>query len=556
MNDLEQELRELFERKASDVRTPAGAPAAVLKRGRRRQVGTVALSAFTVLVVVVASIAGLHGVLRGTPSTHLGGGEPFTRTATIRGFTVTSPSDWTLIDEWPLATAIGTSSEASSSTTCTVATAGSQPCSPLFTNQVTPIPVPTGLPVFQLSNFDLGLDTSICGSGADVRESANAGLYVALDINRLQDLTKGPDLPQWPVRLDTNTPIDQGPCGPGRYAHFKVGDTPFFAYLAVGATASDDTSTTLFDAFNGMQAQPVPLSESPDRTPGYVIAGGEQPGGPWRMEARPYAHGVNLELIQVEKRVTVGDITLSAGLVFAAENTEPRFGVVTNEATGVQFRPAEFGPTIEGTIVALPQGLGVDVNAFYIEGVENISGHIFAIGPNGQPLNGKAETAGGSSTAAGTPTVEPSPSPSPGGAVIATGHDLGVDWTLSVDRELCFRLATSAANIGNRDCELDPLATTGPFVTVGYQSQAGALLVGAVPASDGAVSVRATIKKTGDVVLRPLLQGTETLSDVDFFVVPIAAPGPITLDFLDANGNAVTSLGFFWAAATPVASPS
>ncbi len=68
--DIERELRELFREKAGEApaatfNAPTAAPQEVLRRGRRRQLGTVLGSAAIVLVLIVGSVAGLNAVLRG-----------------------------------------------------------------------------------------------------------------------------------------------------------------------------------------------------------------------------------------------------------------------------------------------------------------------------------------------------------------------------------------------------------------------------------------------------------------------------------------------------------
>src|SRR5919204_3834053 len=107
--DIEQELRELFREKVGEapVRTPDGAaaPQQVLRRGRRRQVGTVLGAGGLTLVLLVGSVAGLSRILAGGKDRDRsgnGGYEVFERTATIEAFTTTSPSDWFLVNEWPL----------------------------------------------------------------------------------------------------------------------------------------------------------------------------------------------------------------------------------------------------------------------------------------------------------------------------------------------------------------------------------------------------------------------------------------------------------------------
>ena len=59
MNDLERDLKELFERRAAGVDTPGLPPGTVLRRGRRRQVGTVVVGALVCLVAVGVTAAAI-----------------------------------------------------------------------------------------------------------------------------------------------------------------------------------------------------------------------------------------------------------------------------------------------------------------------------------------------------------------------------------------------------------------------------------------------------------------------------------------------------------------
>ncbi len=115
MNDVERELRELLERKAGSVGGVAPRlPEAVRKRGRRRQAGTAAIGAFTVAAVALVSFAGLRSIDRGANSTRIPGGdqsdryEIFERTATIETITIASPSDWYLVNQWPIGARVAT----------------------------------------------------------------------------------------------------------------------------------------------------------------------------------------------------------------------------------------------------------------------------------------------------------------------------------------------------------------------------------------------------------------------------------------------------------------
>ena len=136
--DIERELRKLFREKAGDAplatfNAPTAAPQEVLRRGRRRQVGTVIGSAAIVLVLIVGSVAGLNTLLRGDGDPFTTGQyEVFERTATIEAFTVTSRSDWFLVNEWPLSMQMAVGS-GSSSGECTAAAPGAGQPSPVCT---------------------------------------------------------------------------------------------------------------------------------------------------------------------------------------------------------------------------------------------------------------------------------------------------------------------------------------------------------------------------------------------------------------------------------------
>ena len=95
MNDLERELRELFEERASNAAIGGEAPPRVLRKTRRRQASVVLGASLTAIAVIAGSITGVGALLRGsngpTPATEVPA-EP--RTAVLPYVTITYPSNW------------------------------------------------------------------------------------------------------------------------------------------------------------------------------------------------------------------------------------------------------------------------------------------------------------------------------------------------------------------------------------------------------------------------------------------------------------------------------
>ncbi len=114
-DDMERRLRELFEDKATESAAASRAPEPVVKRARRRQLGTIAVSVVTVIALAGVSFAGIRtlngtgerGLMPADISPYDSGRYPvFERTAQIESLSVTSPSDWYLVNQWPLGSQI------------------------------------------------------------------------------------------------------------------------------------------------------------------------------------------------------------------------------------------------------------------------------------------------------------------------------------------------------------------------------------------------------------------------------------------------------------------
>jgi hypothetical protein len=174
-----------------------------------------------------------------------------------------------------------------------------------------------------------------------------------------------------------------------------VNGDPFFAWVGLGEEVTEADRSTVMRAFESMVVddswEPIPPAQV---TPGYVIAGGvTDAGDDWRLELRPGGRNVELSLEGLGQ-LDVQDFIVPA-IPVEWSGTDPIFGAVTKEATGVEFRPGtgneDFdlgGSPVPGTIVPLPPSLGVfDLDLFFIDPPAHygaLGGRVLALGVEGQ----------------------------------------------------------------------------------------------------------------------------------------------------------------------------
>ena len=276
MNDLDRDLRELFHDKAGSIDAAPAAPTEVLRRGRRRQVRTVfasSLAAVAALAIAVAVAARLTGGPNQIPVTNPSYGE---RIATIHGITVTAPAGWTLIDDWPVASLLPTTSQ-----TCSFSATGSpigpspaggsstssEPVvEPSSSCTSEPMPLPAGIPVLQLANFELPLDGTVCQVG-DLRSvdlpADGVAAYVAAFP---QGMTTEDFLAACPGGATVTTFAARGPT------------TAYAAVSLIGPDASPGDVAAVERFMNSLGGLRVPNDEPATASPGYVVAAGVDGG--------------------------------------------------------------------------------------------------------------------------------------------------------------------------------------------------------------------------------------------------------------------------------------
>ena len=171
MSDLDQEVRELLEIKAHDAIVPPKPEAGVLKRARRRQLGTVVVGVVGTAAVVMASIVGLKTIARTSPDTPRPGDVPVLpdspdgfRGVALPFASISYPEDWFLV---------------------------------VFD------PDKHDGRVLQLANFDVGASRVNCEGHA----LPPGGLVLEMQLGAGMD-----SLPTWPASLDV-VPGPARPCG-------------------------------------------------------------------------------------------------------------------------------------------------------------------------------------------------------------------------------------------------------------------------------------------------------------------------------------------------------
>lgn len=483
MNDVEHALRELFERKSSSVGGVAPRlPETVRKRGRRRQLGTAFVSGLTALAVLAGTVGVIRAVDTGrdrrpTPADDPWAGyEVFDRTAMVGDFTITSPSDWYLVNQWPWARTVASSLREQRERDV-------EACGEELTQEERQacrsslIGVPGDgwvAPILMLSDTDRGLQSSPCFDRSFSIGSEDAVMTIALDSLFMAANFGAGDRAQWPVAFDTPPAEERPSCGPGTYVYFASGDIPYVAHFAFGGAVPVEERQTLVDAFEGMQVddsqEPFMDEPKPDDAAAYVIAGGENAAGPWTLELTPRGDDdLDLRLVGPDgDGVGLSDVVVPDREAIQQAGGDPTFGVVTEEASAVELRLEEGTPPIPASLVPLPPSMRLPLDLFFAS--------------NGSDVQGTA-------VALGLPSNDPTAAPA-GADASLSGDVGGVGWSIAHDSDggrLCATVqidrdagaGTGVAIGGDRICIEPTVAADGGYLeTLTLPDEAGTLIWG------------------------------------------------------------------------------
>jgi hypothetical protein len=420
MTDLDTELRELLQRKASQAGpTPAGAPTKVLRRARRRQGLVAAVAALTVVTVAAGAFAAGRWIGRseGIP------GAP-TTSETVEGVTIAYPEDWFLV-----------------------------------TQSDVPGPVdPSDGLLFDLSNSQLTQGLMACPPEADDYQRIVA-MSVQESLGGSGDAPARPPWPVEPVPFEPD-PISSGPmCQPEGWSYLSAEWTAagrtFFAALAFGADASEADREALMTAYRSMTFEPTEGG-----TESVELVSGSTGNEAWSLSVRVGANGQPEFTITRENFVTgessgegtsapePNDHPITALLTTFGEGAKVVtlvYGEVTTDAADVQVsltgedaqgNPTERGPE-PAEIVDLPEAFG-DVNAWYfIAGDPYTGGFTLATDADGNTIEGSMVGFGEGFTE--TPTGDPGAPPVT--PVVYTEHELlwgAYLWTGDVEADARF----------------------------------------------------------------------------------------------------------------------
>jgi hypothetical protein len=245
----------------------------------------------------------------------------FERTATINGISATSPSDWFHVDYW--STFVYDPGEL-----------GQQP-----------------VPAFEVSNFDPGLSTPVCGprpNSIDRLPSDGVAILVVVD-----NSGGGPE----------------GLCGGTVDATTTgtIGQSSFRAVMRLGSDVSEEDRDTAEAIWDSIRTTSGFVINARVGDPSYVLDGWVDGPAVVNLVARPSAQGgVTVSRVEAEPGLFGGSSVDSADMAPGQVIEGDTFGLVTESAARVECRLLDDGRTFVARVIDLPASLGVALDAFAV----------------------------------------------------------------------------------------------------------------------------------------------------------------------------------------------
>ena len=273
----------------------------------------------------------------------------FQRAATIGGLSITSPSDWVLVDY------LG-----------------------LWNADAVPLDH-TAVPVLELTNFDPGLSTPVCDTapGGPTRLPDDGVAILAMVGNGAGNIDDscGRD-----IAASTSGTISFG------------GPVPYRFVLAMGPNVTERDRTDAEQIWRSLTWITSLYPYARGEPPRYVLDGYRDGPDWWLLEARPVRGGVALSESDIEPRNGNESSThfyssLPSGSAIYAKH-EDRFGVVAQDAAKVEFYRERGGAPIAGRVLDLPPGLPFPFDAWWFvpQLGQNWDGETVAVGHDGTIL--------------------------------------------------------------------------------------------------------------------------------------------------------------------------
>lgn len=269
----------------------------------------------------------------------------FERTTTVGGLTVTSPSDWYLVDYWGDWNPDAISLDGNA------------------------------MPLLELTNFDPGLSTPVCDAGEPTRLPADG---VAIFVKVGNDGSDVADLCGGSIE-DSST----GTVGP---TWGDGGTTTYHAVITTGPEVTERDRAIAQEIWRSMAWGDL-THYTRERSPRYVLDGWQDGPAISLLEALRSDRNVELSLIEIESLGSAGSDIEIVGVPQPNASEGETFGAVTENAARVELHRAGVATPLVARLIDLPPSLAFGFDAYVFE-PQPTGGpwEVLAIGTDGEIL--------------------------------------------------------------------------------------------------------------------------------------------------------------------------